>query len=182
MFRRDKRGALELSIGTVVIIVIGMTMLILGLVLVRTIFTGSVYNVEQLNQKVEGEINELFADEAKSYVHLPNHKAEVKKGKDFGVAFAIRNEETSTIDASNFHYDVIVADLSGCRGLTKEKAEGWIKSRKSGDMTISPGDSKINLVRFLIPEDAPLCIVPFDIVVTKDGIPYTTDFFDIVIG
>ena len=48
----NKKGALELSIGTIVIIVIGMSMLILGLVLVQKIFVGSTNNVDDLNNKI----------------------------------------------------------------------------------------------------------------------------------
>ena len=36
--KTEKKGAIELSIGTVVIIVLAMTMLVLGIVLVRNIF------------------------------------------------------------------------------------------------------------------------------------------------
>jgi hypothetical protein len=180
---RNKSGALELSIGTIVIIVIGMSMLILGLVLVRTIFTGSIYNVQQINDKVKGEINELFQDEGKSYVHLPGNKADVEQGKDWGVAFAFRNLQTGTTEAATFTYEVKVADISGdCVGLTPERAESWIKSRKTRTVDLPPGDSSYNIVRFEIPENAPLCIVPYDIEIKKDGEVYTTDFFDLVVG
>src|SRR3990167_4325944 len=53
----NKKAALELSIGTIVILVLAMSMLILGLVLVRTIFTGAKYNVETMNDKVRDQIN-----------------------------------------------------------------------------------------------------------------------------
>ena len=36
---KGKKGALELSVNTIVVIVIGVTLLILGLVFVRNIFT-----------------------------------------------------------------------------------------------------------------------------------------------
>ena len=55
-----KKGAIELSIGTIVIVVLAMSMLILGLVLVRTIFAGATYNVQQMNDKVKDQINQLF--------------------------------------------------------------------------------------------------------------------------
>src|SRR3989344_329084 len=87
-----RRGALELSIGTIVIIVLAMSMLILGLVLVRTIFTGAKYNVDQLNKNVEAEINKLFNEQGNKIVfYLPNRQADIKKGTSFGVAFGIRN-------------------------------------------------------------------------------------------
>ena len=55
-----KRGALELSIGTIVIIVLAMTMLILGMVLVRSIMCGAVGLTGEINKNVKGEIDRLF--------------------------------------------------------------------------------------------------------------------------
>ena len=60
---KKKKGAIELSMGTIVILVLAMTMLIMGLVLIKTIFSGAKYNVEQINQKVEGEIGKLFSED-----------------------------------------------------------------------------------------------------------------------
>ena len=60
----SKKGAIELSMTTVVVIVLAMTMLILGLTLIRTIFTGAQYNVQSINDKVRGEINSLFLENA----------------------------------------------------------------------------------------------------------------------
>jgi hypothetical protein len=50
---------------------------------------------------------------------------------------------------------------------------------KSDDLTIAPGESYFGIVRFLIPETAPLCTVRFHIDVTMDNAPYATDFFDV---
>jgi hypothetical protein len=184
MLKRNKQGALEMSVGTIVVIVIAMAMLILGLVLVRTIFTGSIYNVQQINEKVKGEINGLFRDEGrKSAVHLPENRAQVNQGKDFGVAFGIKNIETGTVESSSFSYEVVVSESvsESCTGLTADRVESWIKSRRTRTIPIAPGDVSYNIVRFEIPEDAPLCIIPFDIIIEKDGAAYTTDFFDLVV-
>ncbi len=179
-----KKGALELSIGTIVIIVIGMSMLILGLVLVQTIFSGSKYNVEQLNEKVKGEIGKLFEEESKSVVYLANHEARVKQGDTFGVAFAFKNLEQGDTSSSRFSYEVKASDIGGCRGLTVQEAESvrWIPvGRITDNIQLPPGALEYRIVRFSIPETAPLCIVRYDIVVKKDAEVYVTDFFDLTI-
>jgi hypothetical protein len=61
---REKKAAFELSMTTVVIIVLAMTMLALGLVLVRTIFKGATYTAESLNEKVKSEMDKTFADDS----------------------------------------------------------------------------------------------------------------------
>ena len=68
---RGKTGALELSIGTIVIIVLAMSMLILGMVLVRNIFSGSSENILQMNDKVKDQINRLFVEDKKPVIYLP---------------------------------------------------------------------------------------------------------------
>ncbi len=177
------KGALELSVGTIVVIVLAMSMLILGLVLVQTIFSGSKYNVEQLNEKVKGEIGKLFEEESKSVIYLANHEARVKQGDTFGVAFGFRNLETGSTDSPTFTYEVKASDISGCRGLTVQDAESsrWIPVGRTGSVELAPGASEYRIVRFSIPETAPLCILRYDIIIKQDGQTYTTDFFDLVI-
>ena len=51
----NKKAAMELSIGTIVIIVLAMSMLILGLVLIKTIFSGAKYNIDTMNDKVRND-------------------------------------------------------------------------------------------------------------------------------
>ncbi|MDO8459482.1 MAG: hypothetical protein Q7S74_00065 [Nanoarchaeota archaeon] len=58
---QNKKGAIELSIGTVVIIVLAMAMLILGLVLVRSIFKGAIDSVDITNRQVQAQITSLFS-------------------------------------------------------------------------------------------------------------------------
>ena len=55
----------------------------------------------------------------------------------------------------------------------------WIKAGKQGSIPIAPGDSKVWLIRFQIPETAPLCIVRYNINVEADNTFYTADSFDI---
>jgi len=120
----NKKGALELSVGTIVVIVIAMSMLILGLVLVRTIFTGATYNVDTLNDKVKSAISGLFEEDGRSVVYLAGRKADVTQGSDWGIAFAFKNLETGTDQASPFRWEIQAAQIpSGCSGLTPSRAE-----------------------------------------------------------
>jgi MFS family permease len=54
----NKKGAMELSIGTVVVIVIAITMLILGIVLVRSIMCSAVGLTGDLDNRIKGEIKD----------------------------------------------------------------------------------------------------------------------------
>jgi hypothetical protein len=176
-----KSGAIELSIGTIVIIVLAMSMLILGLVLVQSIFSGATYNVEQMNNKVRDEINKLFVEDKKIVVYLPNQIAEIEQSEEWGIAFAIKNLAQGTAQAGRFNYETIVSDpdLRTKCGVGELDVEKWITTGRADVITIGPGDTYYGVTRFFIPENAPLCTVRFHITVTLDNQPYATEFFDV---
>ncbi len=178
----QKKGAMELSIGTIVIIVLAMSMLILGLVLVRTIFTGAKYNVDTMNNKVRDEINKLFVEDKRMVLYLANQKADVDQGKDWGIAFAVKNL-LSGADAAKFEYEVTVANPSEVKsncGVNEKEAISWIKAGRIDEgINIAPGGVKDWIIRFEIPETAPLCIIRYNINVEADSEFYDAASFDI---
>jgi hypothetical protein len=180
---RGKSGAIEMSVGTIVIIVLSMSMLILGMVLIKNIFSGASENVLQMNDKVKGEINKLFVEDKRTIVYLPNQIAKIKQNEDWGIAFGVKNLERGTAEAGRFSYKVIVSDPDvGTKcGIAGRDIESWIVTGRSDQMTIAPGQGYFGIVRFLIPEGAPLCTVRMHLDVTKGSSTYATDFFDIEI-
>lgn len=179
---RGKKAAIELSIGTIVIIVLAMSMLVLGLVLIKSIFTGSKYNVDQMNKKVQDEINKLFVEDKRTVVYLPNQLAQITQNEQWGIAFGIKNLAKGTAEAGKFSYQVVVSDSNvrkNC-GLSEREVESWIKNGQADSFTLAPGQTYDNgIVRFYIPEGAPLCTVRFHLEVKKDNQPYATDSFDV---
>ncbi|MBT96690.1 hypothetical protein CMI49_01170 [Candidatus Pacearchaeota archaeon] len=174
---KNKTAAMEMSVGIIVTIVLLMTVLILGLVLVRTIFTTSIENIDSIDQAVKGEINKLFAedDTRKVVIYPPTRKIAIKKGNQeyLGFGFAIRNVG---IKEGTFQYRVSVndPDLRNKCKINAEEAESWIKVGGSGNIDINAGSSmdEPEFVRFLIPENAPPCIIRYGIDVEKDGEQY----------
>ena len=176
---QNKKGAIELSIGTIVIIVLAMSMLILGLVLVRSIFSGAKYNVDQLNKNVEAEINKLFNERGgKTFVYLPNNQAEVKKGSSFGIAFGIQNTVQGETAAGKFAYEVKAANVQKGCPITLAQADSYAILGSTGSLNLLPGsEPQYRVVKILPPESAPLCEIQYDLIVSKDNQPYDTNFF-----
>mgnify|MGYP001564153102 FL=1 len=174
----NKKAALELSIGTIVIIVLAMSMLILGLVLVRNIFTGATYNVDQLNKNVEAEINKLFNERGdKIVMYLGGNQAEIEQGKSYGVAFGIKNTVEGEAQAGSFSYKVEASDVQrGCQ-LTLQQANQYLILGSTGTFALSPGQIRYNLVKVQPSSSAPLCEIRYDISVLKDSQPYDSTFF-----
>ncbi len=97
--QKDKKAAIELSIGTVVIIVLAMSMLILGIVLIRNIFAGASDSVNSLNDKVKGEIAKLFTEKDEKIVIFgvgSDRTIKIKQGTEgFGIAISSRVDKPS---------------------------------------------------------------------------------------
>lgn len=175
--KRNKKAQMQMSVGTIVTIVLLMTVLILGLVLVRTIFKGAIDNVNSIDQSVKTEINKLFAedDSRKIIIYPPSRKIIIKKGNKnyLGFAFSIRNVE---VTEGKFTYEVFVNDpdiRENCN-INIEEAESWIKLGRTGSVNIPPGSSmsEPEFVRFLIPDNAPPCAIRYGINVEKDRLQY----------
>lgn len=180
--RDDNRGAIEMSIGTIVTIVLAMSMLILGMVLVKNIFSGSSDNVLQMNDQVKDQINKLFTEDKKTVIYLSNQIAQIEQNENWGVGFAIKNLQKGSVQGSTFSYEVVVSDpdLQTKCGISDSQAQSWITAgRASNDIILGPGETYFGIVRFLIPDGAPLCIVRYNIRIMKDGSPYYTEFFDV---
>jgi len=184
----NKKGAIELSISTIVIIVLAMSMLILGLVLVRSIFKGSTDNVLTMNDNVKEEIRKLFQDVGQRYVlRLSGETATIPQGSDFGVAFGIKNTVQGDPNARNFRYHVELADeptnLKKNCGVDVNTAMSWVRFG-TGEMSIEPGNTESDRIMLSIPDNAPLCTTKYKIVVEQqDNIDlskwtvYTQPFF-----
>lgn len=170
----NKKGAIELSMTTVVVIVLAMTMLILGLTLVKNIFTGATYNVDRINQAVKDQIDGLFQNpDQKVTVNLPGQIATMKQGEEYGVTFGIRNIDTTT---KRFDYAVVSEVGGNCP--TGTNPQNWIVVGATGTPEVTSGDTYYGLVRFKPGLSTPLCLARFKLNVRD----YAETFFDVEIS
>ena len=170
---KNKKAAIELSISTVVIIVIAMTMLIMGIVLVRSIFSGATDSVDALNDKVKGEITTLFAEEgSRVTIRLGSTKlAKIKQGtEDFGVAIGAKPKSGGG-SAEPLRYDLIIkttdpddcADLNGGEDAVKDliRFHSYTGSNppesKANEFEDFEGSEAYTRIRFSIPDDFVPC-------------------------
>ncbi|MEK6899309.1 MAG: hypothetical protein AABW79_04410 [Nanoarchaeota archaeon] len=179
-----KRGALELSVGTIVILVLAMSMLILGIVLIRNIFDFGNEAVELIDSNVKAQINDLFNedDSQKTTVYLPGGEAVIQPGNRYNIRFAIKNVLTGVSGAQEFRYAVSVAEIEpGCQ-LTLAKANGFIVQGKSSSVKIAPGAApEERTIVISVPEGSPLCTLTYNIDVTQAGTFYDGSSFLVTI-
>lgn len=183
MIHKNKRAAIEMTMGTLVTIVLLTMVLILGGVLISNIFSSAKYNVDSIDQKLRGEINKLFTEDQKIVIYLPNQEADINQGGSWGVAWAVKNTKTGTDQASKFTYEVVAVEANNCGSLTTDKATSFIVAGQKDDSgsNILPGESADQITRINIPKDSPLCTIRYNINTKLDGQDYVSSFFDVAI-
>ena len=175
--RNSKIGAMEMSVGTIVTIVLLVSVLILGIILVQKIFKGSSDAIDSINAELNSQIQQLFSDKSqKLVVYPPSRDISLKKSDETPKGFGFSVQNTRDVESANFTYIVESSDVSQCGStFTKDKANNFIIG-KEGNFEIGPGGilEYARLVRFNIPESAPPCTMIYNLKVYKEQIPYSS--------
>jgi len=166
IFPKSRKAALEMSVGTIVTIVLLMSVLILGIFLVQRIFSSSTNAIDQVDSQIQSEITKLFSNSEKDLIIYPTSTTiDIKRGDDpAGFAFSVKNNDGA--NAQDYIYTVSSNGLpSGlCGSLTNEQANSYIIGA-TGPFTLGGGNSLENprLVRFSVPDTAPSCSFFYDL-------------------
>ena len=163
---KSKRAAMEMSVGTIVTIVLLMSALVLGLILTKTIFNTSKSAMDLTEQQLTNEIGKAFgSDEAKLAIYPKSGRLTIKQEQEEAIGLGIRNLLTGTSGAQKFSYEVKVAQ-STCGN---ENVLSWIKiGSKEEDISISVGDYYDTKIYFEIPTGSPLCTVSYNIEIKSE--------------
>lgn len=185
--KMNRKAAIELSISTIVIIVLAMSMLILGLVLIRTIFTGTTESVKAIDTGVKNEINKLFNEDTNRRLVLypDSNIIKLRQGESGdGFALSIKNVEQGA-GSHVFTYNIIydTGQPNNCGSGIPLDSWGKIDvGRSQSNIQIANGNTLQPVhVRFTISNIAPICTFRLRIAVTEDGQPYETGFMDVQI-
>lgn len=175
---KNKRGAMEMSVGTIVTIVLLMAVLVLGLVLTRQIFSSSKGAIDLTDQQLKSEIGKAFGSEDDMIIIFPESRyIEIKQESRDGVGIGIRNILTGVSGSQDFSYVVGVSE-SNC---VNADVLSWIELGKSAeDISIQVGDYASRKVIFSIPTGSPLCSVRYSVTVTSGSV-VEEDYFDVVV-
>jgi len=174
-FSKNHKAAMEMSVGTIVTIVLLMSVLVLGIFLVQQIFGSAKGAIELTDAQLQSEISKLFGDSDSRLLLFPTSgEIEVKAGNEEAFGIGIRNVATNINDPTTFSYEVIY-EGNTC-GLSEAQVKNWIGLRGSGT-NIEVGIDQIvtKKVVFSIPEGTPKCTGAFAVQVKRDGKPYDSE-------
>lgn len=177
MQKRGSKGAIELSIGTIVILVLGVSMLILGIVLIRQIMCSALGLTGDVNSKVTGELNKLFGESGGEVACIGSGNAvKVIPGQTNIIYCSIKAPEQAT-----YSIEVTGAN-SDSKTLTGAEVQSWITSQ-AFSQPISPSDRDPKKVVYLkIPNTAPESTISINLLVKKGGEQIATETLDFQIS
>ena len=150
--KHSKHAAMEMSVGTIVTIVLLMTVLVLGIFFVQKIFSTGANAVDVVDTQIQSELQKLFANEVTKIAFYPTSREVILKKGDTpkGFAFKIRNND---IEDATFSYMTTAKDTSKCGSTFNEVDADKMLLGGSGEIDVGKGDiSEGVLVKFVVPE------------------------------
>lgn len=182
----NKKAAFEMSMSTIIIIVLSVVFLILGLSLLRTIYGSATSSIGTIDEKLKGQLTTLFADEEQPIFIKPEDGqlkiradttnfgfiigGRTKYGNDLGIDGSARND---------MQYRLVINKDSECaKKLGESKVKQWFVGTKIAaseedsvynDITDYKADQGFVRVQVDIPSGTPLCtqIVYYDLIDTS---------------
>ncbi len=163
----SKQGAFEMSMSTIIIIVLSVSFLILGLVLIRNISSVATKSINTIDDKLSSELQKIFTDETKNLVIYSgtDRLVKVRAGtSNFGVLIASQSLANIRIDnASQIQYKIELVEDSSSRScirvLTKTRTMALFNDRFNVWLDSYDADGPISrkIIYIHIPSDTPIC-------------------------
>jgi Tfp pilus assembly major pilin PilA len=183
----QKRAAMEMSVSTIVIIVIAVTMLILGIVLVRNIMCSAMSLTTDINANVKKEIASLFSSGGEVVC--------IGSGAN---AIPMTIGDTNTVmcgieatKATDYKISLVEISATDSDGDEVKNIEKWIVDSKSSATLSHPwtGSSNTNdaqnikkVLRLKIPEGSPEVDLVVTVDIEKDGESMGTQDLDFTVS
>lgn len=142
--RLRKKGAIEMSMQTIIVVVIGITLLTLGLRFVYTTFSGITQQQKSVDEATKKQLRELFG-ESEDPVALVTNSISIKQGESEDFAIGFRNIGTTE---GNFKYKIVIESAPG-----DLKSVDWMPD--GGDLgTLEVGGDADELLSLDVPDNA----------------------------
>lgn len=174
----NKKASMELSIRTIVVVVLAMTLLGLGLGFIRSMFG----DISGLSTDVSAQVREKILDDlitGDKKVAFPKTEIEIDKGKSEMLTVGVRNKEDDIL-----YYTLAFNPVSGPGGITSF-GDDWFQYDTSRVYQLSSAESEVRNVRLSIPKSiqSGSYFFTFDVMDDNMGEVYATkDFFIVVRG
>jgi hypothetical protein len=169
---KSKKAAIEMSVGMVITIILGVTLLVGGIIFVQKVVIVATNAIDVVDNQVQSQLQKLFAgdDQIRVAFYPTSRDVSIKKGDTpRGFAFQIRNND---VNDATFSYTTTATGVSKCGSFSEQEANNMLLGG-SGSIDIGRGDiSTARLVKFVVPDTAPKCTMEYDLKITKGSNTY----------
>jgi len=142
----SKKAAMEMSMGTIVTIVLLMSVLILGLVFVKNIMCSGIILTDDISSNVKNEIKGLFGtkDFGVKCMGEGGHEVKLGDGGRRQIVCMINTDETTD-------YILTIKEVLSLRGTETGLIENWILD-EGWEGTVSPGQKTVTVMVLDVPK------------------------------
>lgn len=165
--RKNKKAAIEMSIGTIVVIVIAMVMLIMGVVLVRKIMCGGILLTDKITRETESEITNLFGSDdygVKCVGEIDQER--IGSGGSRPVVCIINGDKSEAYDIK---YKSSTLNDGRIPGIVKGGNLDKILISKGWKGTAPAGKTSVRVAQLNVPRDIDRSNIELDFEISKEG-------------
>ncbi len=183
---KNKRAAIEMSMGTIITIILAVVFLILGLTFVKSIFGVASSSIQITDDKLKAQLSTLFADENQPTFIKPEEGVfKVRAASDFYFVIGGRSKNGNDVQRGDLQYRFILDKNAPNSCLSKfnnneARIKAWFPGVKFAadeneevlnPLTIYQGDMSSSRIQISIPSGTPLCsqIILYDVFDKSDN-------------
>lgn len=165
-----RKAALQLSIETIVTVIIAVTLLVFGIIFLRQIVGGASEIQDDLDQQTELELNRIL--ERGDQLALPFNTQKLHRGESHLFGLGILNIGVSSQFSVSYIRLSNAADEKNRRiTLTAAQLSEWFRY-DTNPVTIGPNERHIANILVIVPDNAQSGTYIFNVEVTRDGTLY----------
>lgn len=179
-FFKNKKSSLELSIKTIVVVVLAMTLLGLGLGFIRSMFK----DISGISTDVSAQVREKILDDlitGDKKVSFPKTEIVIDKGKSETLTVGLRNKNDDAL-----FYKIQFNPISDPNGdVFSIESPRWFQFAEGVEYELAAAGSDVRNIRLSMPTsvNAGSYFLTFDVIDADDNSVYATkDFFIVVRG
>ena len=162
--KNSKKGSLELSINSIVILILAITMLGLGLTFMNKLFGGTVEKFDKITGSIDQETKRKILDDLETNrVMLSPDTIKIKRGTKQTVYLGIKN------NAGQDSQDFIIRGPNGlsimesCSSIDPNGCSDSLRVETFEKVTLKSGETAIRDVRIIVGSNVPADIYTYDI-------------------
>jgi len=142
----SKKAAIEMSMSTIVVIVLSVTILIFGMIFVKTIMCSGISMVNGIDEKVTNEIQGLFgtSDYGVKCQGDPGQEAKIADGGSRDIICVINTD-------TEYTYSFNVKEVESISGMPTSSVRKWIMDQDA-TVTATVGTKPVSILTLNIPK------------------------------